>query len=162
MKYKNTSGFRQMLVIAGNKTVVFADDVVEVSHELINPAFEKVADTVETTYKPRTIRKPSTDTDKASFLHLENKLLEVQKDTASVNEMAEAVTKISTLEQTIEESSSKHDSNLADLRKEFNEFKVTALKRFEILKNVVQTLEYELEQLYPEEEVNEESKPFRQ
>jgi hypothetical protein len=157
MKYQNTSGFRQMIVIGGKKTVVFADDVVEVSHELINPAFERVADTVETSYKPRTIKKPSNDSDKASFLHLENKLLEVQKDTASLTEMSEALSKVSTLE----DSSIKHESNLEDLRKEFNEFKLTALKRFEILKNVVQTLEFELEQLYPEEEGSEDSKPFR-
>lgn len=161
MKYKNTSGFRQMIVIGGNKTVVFADDVVEVSHELINPAFERVADTVETSYKPRTIKKPFTDTDKASFLHLENKLLEVQKDTASLTEMTDAVSKISTLEQSIEDLNTKHDISLSDLRKEFNEFKLTALKRFEILKNVVQTLEFELEHLYPTDEASEEPKPFR-
>jgi uncharacterized protein (UPF0147 family) len=160
MKYKNTSGFRQILIIEGKKQVVFADDIVEVAHSLINPAFEQVSDSMEVTYKPRSIRKVNT-TNSESFLHFENKLLEVQKDTASLNEMTEAVTKISNLEQTMKNARDKHDSSIDELRTEFNEFKITALKRFEILKSVVQTLEFELEQLYPDGEDSEDPKTFR-
>ena len=156
MKYQNTSGFRQVLVIEGKKSVVFADDVVEVSHELFNPSFEKVDDSTEVTFKFRSIKKQSSDTDKLTITNFENQLEVVKKEASDAS-----ATKISELEESITKSATSQGSELSTLKKEFAEFKVLALKRFEILKNVIQTLEYEVGLLYPEEEVAEEPKSFR-
>ena len=152
MKYQNVSGFRQMVVIEGKREVVFADDVIEVTHELFNAAFEKVSDSVEATYKPRTIRKSSDNGEKIALIQLEGKL----KETANTADLTK-------LQATLEESKTQQVGELFQLRQEFVEFKNITLKRLEILKNVVKTLEYEVGQLYGEEESEGsiDSKTFR-
>lgn len=149
MKYKNTSGFRQVIIIEGKKTVVFADDVVDVSHELINAAFERVADNAEVTHKARTIKKPTGSDEKVNFTDLESKIESVKKE---ASEVAGA--------QLIELKSTQN-SEISAIRAELADFKALVIKRLEILKSVVKTLEYEVGQLYSDEEVDEEQKPFQ-
>lgn len=149
MKYKNTSGFRQFIVIEGKKTVVFADDVVDVGHELINAAFERVNDTAVVTHKARTIKKPTSSDEKVNFTDLETKIESVKKEAAEV-----ASTQLTELKST-------QVSELTAIRNELTEFKALVIKRLEILKSVVKTLEYEVGQLYSDEEVDEEQKPFQ-
>lgn len=151
MKYQNVSGFRQVVVIEGKKTVVFEDHVIEVARELFHPGFEKVSDDTEVTYKSRTIKKPNSTQENISLVQFETKLEEVKKDTATTEDVTQAVSKITELESTVAKSHSKHGTELADLRKEFSEFKVIALKRMEILKSAVKTLEFEVGQLYTDE-----------
>ncbi len=148
MKYKNTSGFRQVVVIEGKKTVVFADEVIDVSRELINAAFDRVADDAEVTHKARTIKKPTAD-DKVNLTDLEHKIESVKKEASEV-----ASTKLSELQTT-------QNSELTAIRNDLNDFKALVIKRLEILKSVVKTLEYEVGQLYSDEEVDEEQKPFQ-
>jgi hypothetical protein len=156
MKYKNTSGFRQTVIIEGKKQVIFADDVFEQEKELINPAFEKVSDDTEVTFKARSIRKTSGDTHTEAISLLENKLNEVQKGTEN---LPEAVSKISELQKSVETSKTKHADEFAALRDEFEKFKTLVHRRLEILKNAVKTIEYEVGQLYGEEA--EEPKGFQ-
>lgn len=164
MKYQNVSGFRQVIVVEGKKTVVFEDQVIEVSHELFNPAFEKVADNSVVTFKARTIKKPSSNQENISLVQFESKLEEVKKDSATADDVTQAVSKITELESNVAKSQSKHGSELAEFKKEFSEFKILALKRMEILKSAVKTLEYEVGQLYTDDDTEEDNKgeTFRQ
>jgi ElaB/YqjD/DUF883 family membrane-anchored ribosome-binding protein len=151
MKYKNTSGFRSVVVISGKKTIVFPDDVIDYPGELFNASFDKVADDASITHKDRAIKKPSQQNNE-QFSQLQDKLTEVKKDTDSI----------------LEETNSKTSSEINELRKEIEAFKGLVIKRMEILKSAVQTLEYELSQvLYDENEENavaaedKSAKPFR-
>ena len=164
MKYQNVSGFRQVIVVEGKKTVVFEDQIIEVSHELFNPAFDKVPDNSVVTFKARTIKKPGNNQENISLIQFEEKLEEVKKDTATSDDVTQAVSKITELESSISKSQSKHGNELADLRKEFSEFKALASKRMEILKSAVKTLEFEVGQLYTDDdsEGDKEGETFRQ
>lgn len=161
MKYQNVSGFRQVIVFEGKKTVVFEDQVIEVSHELFNPAFEKVADNSVVTFKARTIKKPGSNQENISLVEFESKLEEVKKDSATADEVIHAVSKITELESHVAKSQSKQGIDLAEFRKEFTEFKVLSLKRMEILKSAVKTLEFEVGQLYTDDEEGNKEDTFR-
>lgn len=160
MKYKNTSGFRQVLMMDGKKCVVFPDDVVEVSRELINAAFEQVEDDAEVTYKARTIKKPSSSEEKVNFSDFENKIDEVKKQAEVI-----AKTKLSEAAKNtdvkLSELQASQANELSTIRSELTELKSVVFRRLEILKSAVKTLEYEVGQLYSDEEVDEEQKPFQ-
>ncbi len=156
MKYKNISGFRQVIVQEGKKVVVFADDVIEVSHELINAAFEKVAENTPVTFKARSIKKPASNQENLAIVQ------EIRNASASTEDVVQAVSKINELESTVAKSQSEQGTELSNLKKEFAEFKALALRRMEILKSAVTTLEFEVGQLYTdEEEGDNEGETFR-
>ena len=154
MKYKNTSGFRSVVIIAGKKTIVFPDDVIDYPGELFNASFEKVPDSEIVNHKDRVIKRNSPQNDEKLSI-LQDKLEGVKKDTDNI--------------AAIEEAHSKSSEEINELRKNLEEFKGTVYKRLEILKSVVQTLEYELGEVigYDEDGDKDEvveakdAKPFR-
>ncbi len=150
MKFKNISGFRQVIVQEGKKVVVFADDVIEVSHDLINAAFDKVPENTEVTFKARSIKKPASNQENLAIVQ------EIRNATAASEDVITAVSKITELESTVTKSQIEQGTELSNLRKEFTDFKAVVLRRMEILKSAVTTLEFEVGQLYAEEEDNKE------
>lgn len=146
MKFKNISGFRQVIVQEGKKVVVFADDVIEVSHDLINAAFEKVAENSTVTFKARSIKKPASNQENLAIVQ------EIRNASASTEDVVQAVSKINELESVVSKSQSEQGIELSNLKREFTEFKTLALKRMEILKSAVKTLEFEVGQLYTDED----------
>lgn len=150
MKYKNTSGFRSVVIISGKKTIVFPDDVIDYPGELFNASFDKVPDNEVVSHKDRVIKRNSSQNDEKLSI-LQDKLEGVKKDTDNI--------------AAIEEAHSKASTDITELRKDFTDFKSLVIKRMEILKNAMQSIEYEVQLLaYPEEaEENEakDTKPFR-
>lgn len=139
MKYQNTSGFRQTVIMEGKKVVVFPDDVIELDKELFNVGFEKVEDSKEVTFKERTLKKHSSEKNSEVLAILENKISEVKKgseikSTSDINDMRK---------------------EFNDLKKEFHDFSELAKKRLDILKTAVQTIEYEVGQLYEDDSEDE-------
>ena len=122
MKYKNTSGFKQIAILNGKKEIIGKDEVFETEREVFNPAFEKVSDTSEVTPKNRNnIRNPA-------FNEIQKQIEDVKKEVD--------LTKIEPI----------IDEKLRVFFKEEIEKRFEVVnKRLEILKSAVQTLELELE-----------------
>jgi hypothetical protein len=150
MKYQNTSGFRQTVIIGGKKTIVFADDIISVEHELFNAAFDRVADNVEPTFKERQLKtQQSHKANESLLIGLQDKLEDIKK---------EALTGVA-------ETNEKSSNEINELRKNLEEFKGLVIKRMEILKSALQNVEGELEHLlYVDDSTvveDKQDKPFR-
>ena len=160
MKYKNTSGLKQIAVINGKKEIIPNGVVIEVDRDMIHPAFERVDDATPATFNKRVSKFVKND----SLESLQKQITAMKKDTDGIASLSEAVALTDTLSKQVGELSQK--TNDLDLRDDIAELNANmgsmkeaydskfdlVLKRLEILKNAIQTIELEVDQaLYGEE-----------
>jgi hypothetical protein len=136
IKYKNVSGFRQVLIIGGKKVIVNDGDVFEKDSEFEEDGFVRVSDlekvTVEGTYSRKSNFTPITTT----LDLLNDKVKEVEKSVKNTDM------------EPILNSLKLNEDMIANLEKDFKKFESTCTKRLEILKKAINFIEKEMAQLY--------------
>lgn len=126
MKLKNTSEFRQSLMVGGKRIMLVPGDVIESDRELKYVFLEKVDDKTPTTVKAGTAV--------ASLFQLQHKLdkiqTEAQESKVSSNEVTALQQQITTLKEQL------NDANGA-----IEELRAASEKRMGMLKSAVMTLQ---------------------
>lgn len=156
-KFQNVSGFRQYVILNGNKTIVRDGDVFEKEEGFIQVGFKRVADDAEVTVVEGVSRlgrmTPLPDT----LDLLQKRLTEVEENVgkATNEDLQRISSELSHVsEETIEEVTDlKRAVNdlVADLeqqRVDFGGFKELVSRRMEIIKVAINVIEGEMDQLY--------------
>lgn len=160
MKYKNNSGLKQIAIIGGKKEIIPNGVVFEVDREMIHPAFERVDDSIPTTFNRRVSKFVKND----SVEQLQQQIAAIKKDTDGIASLSESMALTENLSKQVDELSKKANdldlrddieklnSNFASMKESIDEQFKVVFKRLEILKNAIQTIELEVDQaLYGEE-----------
>lgn len=125
MKYKNTSEFRQSLLVGGKRIMLVPGDVIESDRELKYVFLERVADTTPVTAKGGAV---------ASLFQLQHKLdkmqTEAQESKVSSSEVQALQQQITTLKE-----------QLNDALEALTTLKEQSEKRMGMLKSAVMTLQ---------------------
>ena len=156
MKYKNNSGLKQIAIINGKKEIIPNGVIFETERDIIHPGFEKVDDATPVTFKklaPKLVKSDSLDS-------IQRQINDIKKDTS----VSESVALTQSLSKQVAELAQKTENldlrdvlvqmqeTMSNLKNESDEKFTMVLKRLEILKNAVQTIELEVDQaLYGDE-----------
>jgi hypothetical protein len=167
MKYKNNSGLKQIATINGKKEIVLSGVVIEVDRPFMHPAFEQVDESTPVTFKrmiPKLVKNNSIET-------LQKQITDIQKDTEGIASLSESVALTKELTRQVDELSKKTsdldlrddiehlNSDVSAIKTLIEEKFTTVFKRLEILKNAVQTIEFEVDRaLYGEGEDEDSTK----
>jgi DNA anti-recombination protein RmuC len=148
MKYRNTSGLKQIAIINGKKEIVPNGVVIEVEKEFIHPAFERVDEDTQATFKKLVPKFVKNDT----INSLQKQLSDIQQSSEGLaSSVSESISKqLEELSQRLSQVETRNE--IETLTKMCEEKFTMVFKRLEILKNAVQTIELEVDQaLYGEE-----------
>lgn len=125
MKYKNTSEFRQSLLIGGKRIMLVPGDVIESDRELKYIFLEKVPDNTPVTAKGGTV---------ASLFQLQHKLEKIQTES---QEQKVSSSEVQALQQQI----TALKEQLNDALETVNALRESSDKRMGMLKSAVMTLQ---------------------
>jgi len=160
MKYKNNSGLKQIAIINGKKEIIPNGVVFENERAIIHPGFDQVDETTPVTFKkliPKLVKSDSLDS-------MQQQIDAIQKDTQGIASLSESVALTANLSKQVSELSQKTNdldlrdnitelvNSIATMKSESDDKFTIVMKRLEILKNAIQTIELEVDQaLYGEE-----------
>lgn len=153
MKYKNSSGLKQIAIINGKKEIILNGVIFETERDIIHPGFEKVDDATPVTFKklaPKLVKSDSIDS-------IQRQINDIKND----NSVSESVALTQSLSKQVAELTQKTENldilvqiqeTLNNLKNDTDEKFSLVFKRLEILKNALQTIELEVDQaLYGDE-----------
>ena len=153
MKYKNSSGLKQIAIINGKKEIILNGVIFETERDIIHPGFEKVDDATPVTFKklaPKLVKSDSIDS-------IQRQINDIKNDSS----VSESVALTQSLSKQVAELTQKTENldilvqiqeTLNNLKNDTDEKFSLVFKRLEILKNALQTIELEVDQaLYGDE-----------
>lgn len=159
-KFKNTTGFNQVVVINGQKKLVRKDGVLELRDDFIQVGFEKVPDNTPLTIKTSASKVVHNDevqeivkrlNDLEERMNSESKLSEVESKIQEISEKAfqlgdESSKDIVELRDLVEVLS-RAISNQAQAVQYFKDNEATTTRRLDILKTAIQAMEMQVDEI---------------
>lgn len=163
-KFKNTTGFNQVVLLAGKKRVVRNNWVIEAHDEFIQVGFEKVPDDTPVTTRPTSSKVVNNADFQVVIDELNNRIEELEDRFNTDETLSQIEAKIQSVsEQALElgDGASKDLQELRDLVGILNESLYnqgmvvkdlknsddTILKRLEILKTAMQAMELQIDEV---------------
>lgn len=150
MKYRNSSEFRQAIVVGGKRVLMLPGDVVESSKELTVVWLEQVSDDTKVTVTPsRRVSSIKTQVEQIKTANKDAVVAgkeELENLTKSIKESAEEA--ISESVGPLASELDKTQKDLAAITEEYEKFKETVMRRMDIMKSAMMTLQqdfYEIE-----------------
>lgn len=171
-KFQNNSGFRQVVVINGEKLIAHDGDVIEAHEGFIQHGFEEVNEKTPVSITTRSRKRKFADNDlleslQSQLRELQSQIDEKDSETANkvIQEMEAVNEKVKEFEEKALTLSSDAENDVIELKElvQAQGEQITGLegyikknfdmtfKRLEILKHAMQALEFEMDQFYEED-----------